>query len=86
MVSGRLALEHAGDVVEEVSEELWNTLISRESIDVNDRMLACLVVDDNVDAKERHSQSLSQRPGQLPNNIIVGWLGHTLYIISRCKV
>lgn len=45
-------------------------------------MLACLVVDDNVDAKERHSQSLSQRPGQLPNNIIVGWLGHTLYIIS----
>lgn len=28
MVTGRLALEHTGDMVEEVSEELWNTLIS----------------------------------------------------------
>lgn len=50
-----VALKHAGDVVQEVSEELRDTLITRECIDVDDGVLACLVVDDNVDAKQGHA-------------------------------
>lgn len=55
-----VALKHAGDVVQEVVEKLWDALITRECIDVNDGMLACLVVDDDIDAKQRHAQRLPQ--------------------------
>lgn len=81
-----VALKHAGDVVQEVIEKLWDALITRECIDVNDGMLACLIVDDDVDAKQGHSQRLPQRPGQLSDDIITGWLRHSLYILSRGQV
>lgn len=35
---------------------------TREGVDINDRVLASLVVDDDVNAEERHSQCLPQRP------------------------
>lgn len=54
------ALEHAGDVVQKVTEELRDALITRECIDVNDGMLSCLVVDDDIDAEQGHAQRLSQ--------------------------
>jgi len=55
-----VALEHTGDVVQEVIEKLRDALITRECIDVNDSMLACLVVDDDVDAEQGHAQRLPQ--------------------------
>lgn len=55
-----VALKHAGDVVQEVGEKLRDALITRECVDVNDSMLACLVVDDDVDAEQGHAQRLSQ--------------------------
>lgn len=55
-----VALENAGDVVQEVIEKLRDALITRECIDVDDGVLACLVVDDDVDAKQGHAQRLPQ--------------------------
>lgn len=55
-----VALKHGGDVVQKVIEKLWDALITRECIDVNDGMLACLVVDDDVDAKQGHAKRLPQ--------------------------
>lgn len=45
-------------------------------------MLTRLVVDDDVDAKEGHAQRLPQRPGQLPDHIVVGGLRHSLDVLS----
>lgn len=45
-------------------------------------MLACLVVDDDVDAEQGHSQRLPQGPGQLPDDIITWWLRHSFHIVS----
>lgn len=45
-------------------------------------MLTRLVVDDDVDAKQGHAQRLPQRPGQLPDHIVVGWLRHSLDVLS----
>lgn len=53
-----------------------------ECIDVDHCMLARLVVDDNIDAKQGHTQCLPQRPGQLSDHIVVGWLRHSLDILS----
>lgn len=45
-------------------------------------MLTRLVVDDDVDAKQGYAQRLPQRPGQLPDHIVVGWLRHSLDVLS----
>lgn len=60
-------------------------LPTRECVDVDDGMLACLVVDDDIDAEQGHAQRLPQRPGQLPDDIIIGRLRHPLYILSLYK-
>lgn len=81
-----VALEDTGDVVQEVVEELRDALISRECIDINDGVLACLVVDDNINAKQGHAQRLTQRPGQLSDDIITGRLRHSFQVLSRGQV
>lgn len=53
-----------------------------ECVDVNHRVLARLVVDNNVDAEQGHAQRLPQRPGQLPDHVVVGWLRHPLHVLS----
>lgn len=53
-----------------------------ECIDVNDGVLACLIVDDYIDAKQGHAQCFSQWPGQFSDDIITGWLRHSLHILS----
>lgn len=55
---------------------------TRECVDVNHCMLACLVVNDNINTKQGHAQSLPQRPGQLPDHIVVGWLRHSFNVLS----
>lgn len=50
-------------------------------VDVDDRVLTRLVVDDDVDAEQGHPQRLPQRPGQLPDDIIAGRLGHALHVL-----
>lgn len=55
---------------------------TRECVDVDHCMLTRLVVDDDVDAKQGHAQRLPQRPGQLPDHIVVGWLRHSLDVLS----
>lgn len=55
---------------------------TRECVDVNHCVLACLVVNNNINAKQGHAQRLPQRPGQLPDHIIVGWLRHSLNVLS----
>lgn len=81
-----VSLKHTGDVGQEVVEELWDTLVTRECIDVDDGVLAREVVDDDVDAKQGHAQRLSQGPGQLSDDIITGWLGHPLHVVPRGQV
>lgn len=56
--------------------------LTGKRIDVNDRMLSCLVVDDHINAKQRHTQRLSQQPGQLPDDIITWRLRHSLDVFS----
>lgn len=53
-----------------------------ECVDVDHCVLARLVVDNNIDAKQGHAQRLPQRPGQLPDHVIVGWLRHSLHVLS----
>ena len=45
-------------------------------------MLACLVVDDDVDAEQGHAERLPQWPGQLSDDIITGWLRHSFDVLS----
>lgn len=49
-------------------------------------MLACLVVDDHVDAEQGHSQRLSQWPGQLSDDIVIGWQRHSLDVLSLWRI
>lgn len=58
---------------------------TRECIDVNDCVLACLVVDNNVNAEERNPQRFPQGFTKLPDDIIVRWLGYTFHIVSLLK-
>lgn len=53
-----------------------------ECVDVDHCVLARLIVDNNIDAKQGHAQRLPQRPGQLPDHVIVGWLRHSLHVLS----
>lgn len=53
-----------------------------ECVDVDHGVLARLVVDNDVDAKQGHAQRLPQRPGQLPDHVVVGWLRHSLHVLS----
>lgn len=53
-----------------------------ECVDVDHGVLARLVVDDHVDAKQGHPQCLPQRPGQLPDDVVVGRLRHSLDVLS----
>lgn len=58
---------------------------TRECVDVDDGMLARLVVDDDVDAKQGHAQGLPQRAGQLPDDVIIRRLRHSLDVLSLKK-
>lgn len=55
---------------------------TRKCVDVDDGVLARLVVDDDVDPKQGHAQSLPQRAGQFPDDVITRRLGHSLDVFS----
>lgn len=55
---------------------------TREGVDIDDRVLARLVVDDDVNAEERHSQRLPQRPRQLPDDLVTRPLKHALDLVQ----
>lgn len=58
---------------------------TRECIDVNDCVLARLVVNDDVNAEERNPQRFPQGFTKLPDDIIIRWLGYTFHIVSLLK-
>lgn len=53
-----------------------------EGVDVDDRVLPRLVVDDDVNPEERHAQRLAEGPGQLPDDLVAGPLEHTLDLVQ----
>lgn len=65
---------------------LHGQIHTRECIDVNDCMLARLVVDDDIDTEERNPESFPQRFTQFPDDIVIRGLGNTYYIISLSKM
>lgn len=52
-----------------------------ECIDVNDSVLASLVVDDDVNPKERYSQGLSQASADHLNDVVTWHLGLPFQIV-----
>lgn len=57
-------------------------LPTRKCVDVDDGMLARLIVDDDVDAEQGHAQRLPQRAGQFPDDVIIRRLRHSLDVLS----
>jgi hypothetical protein len=45
-------------------------------------MLPCLVVDDDVDPKERHAQCLPQGPGEFSDDLVTWPLKHALDLVQ----
>lgn len=56
--------------------------LTREGVDVDDRVLPRLVVDNDVDPEERHAQRLPQGPGQRPDDLVARSLEHALDLVQ----
>lgn len=53
-----------------------------EGVDVDNSVLPRLVIDDDVDPKQRHTQRLPKGPGQLPDDLVTRPLKHALDLVQ----